>query len=127
METTNSSTSQTIQTVLDQFSKEIDDCFDMLYEAYESNKELYYNQDYKQEINILKNKKELTLEDCLWLEYNYLKKEGIVVIRSKRNIEVKNFLDGTSIALFEFSSEEESDNSYIKVIKLCLDFLCHQD
>lgn len=127
METTNSSTSQTIQTVLDQFSKEIDDCFDMLYEAYESNKELYYNQDYKQEIKILKNKKELTLEDCLWLEYNYLKKEGIVVIRSKRNIEVKNFLDGTSIALFEFSSEEESDNSYIKVIKLCLDFLCHQD
>ena len=123
----NSSTSQTIQTVLDQFSKEIDDCFDMLYEAYESNKELYYNQDYKQEIKILKNKKELTLEDCLWLEYNYLKKEGIVVIRSKRNIEVKNFLDGTSIALFEFSSEEESDNSYIKVIKLCLDFLCHQD
>lgn len=123
----NLSTFLIIQTVLDQFSKEIDDCFDMLYEDYESNKELYYNQDYKQEIKILKNKKELTLEDCLWLEYNYLKKEGIVVIRSKRNIEVKNFLDGTSIALFEFSSEEESDNSYIKVIKLCLDFLCHQD
>ena len=123
----NLSTFLIIQTVLDQFSKEIDDYFDMLYEDYESNKELYYNQDYKQEIKILKNKKELTLEDCLWLEYNYLKKEGIVVIRSKRNIEVKNFLDGTSIALFEFSSEEESDNSYIKVIKLCLDFLCHQD
>ena len=123
----NLSTFLIIQTVLDQFSKEIDDCFDMLYEDYESNKELYYNQDYKQEIKILKNKKELTLEDCLWLEYNYLKKEGIVVIRSKRNIEIKNFMNGTSIALFEFSSEEESDNSYIKVIKLCLDFLCHQD
>ena len=70
----NSSTFLIIQTVLDQFSKEIDDYFDMLYEAYKSDKELYYNQDYKQEIKILKNKKELTLEDCLWLEYNYLKK-----------------------------------------------------
>lgn len=52
----------------------------------------------------------------------------IVFVRnSKQNIETKNFMNGTSLALFEFSSEEESDNSYIKIVKLCLDFLCHQD
>lgn len=58
----NLSTFLIIQTVLDQFSKEIDDCFDMIYEDYESNKELCYNQDYKQEIKILKKQKNLLLK-----------------------------------------------------------------
>ena len=40
--------------------------------------------------------------------------------------EIKNFMNGTSLALFEFS-EEDLNDSYIKIVKLCLDFLCHQD
>ena len=51
----------------------------------------------------------------------------IVLVRnSKQNIEIKNFMNGTSLALFEFS-EEDLNDSYIKIVKLCLDFLCHQD
>lgn len=110
----NSSTSQTIQDVSDLY--------------YKKEYDLGFNQYYRERIEDLKEKDDLTIGDCLWLEHGYFKKKGIVLVRnSKQNIEVKNFLDGTSIALFEFSSEEESDNSYIKVIKLCLDFLCHQN
>lgn len=113
METTNSFTFQIIQDVSDQcYKKEYDPGF---------------NQDYELEAKILKEKDDLTIEDCLWLEHNYFKKKGIILVRSsKQNIEIKNFLNGTFIASFEFS-EEDLNDSYIKIVKLCLDFLCLQD
>ena len=113
METTNSSISQTIQDVSDLY--------------YKKEYDLGFNQYYRERIEDLKEKDDLTIGDCLWLEHSYFKKKGIVLVsNSKQNIEIKNFMNGTSLALFEFS-EEDLNDSYIKIVKLCLDFLCHQD
>ena len=104
METTNSSTSQTIQDVSDLY--------------YKKEYDLGFNQYYRERIEDLKEKDDLTIGDCLWLEHSYLKKKGIVLVRnSKQNIEIKNFMNGTSLALFEFS-EEDLNDSYIKIVKI---------
>lgn len=86
-----------------------------------------FNQDYELKAKTLKEKDNLTIKDCLWLEYNYFKKKGIILVRNnKQNIEVKNFLSHTPLMSFEFD-EENLNDSYIKIVKLCLDFLCHPD
>lgn len=54
METTNSSTSQTIQGVSDLY--------------YKKEYDLGFNQYYRERIEDLKEKDDLTIDDCLWLE-----------------------------------------------------------
>lgn len=108
----------------DQFFKGVDEYLDL---HGVNEEDIESNQDYELEARILKEKDDLTIDDCIWLESNYLKRKGIILVnKDKSNIEVRNFFKGISLASFEFS-EEDLNDSYIKIVKLCLDFLCLQD
>lgn len=88
--------------------------------------DIWSNQDYELIAKILKEKDKLDINDCLWLENNYLGRKGIWIFKDKDSIEVVKAVDRTPLMSFEFSPEDFND-SYEKVVKLCLDFLCHQD
>lgn len=109
METTNSFIFQTFRGVLDPSYRE----------------DIWSNQDYELKAKTLREKDKLDINDCLWLDNEYLMRKGIWIIKGIDSIEVTKS-DRTPLASFEFSPEDFG-SSYIKVVKLCLDFLCHQD
>lgn len=88
--------------------------------------DIWSNQNYELKAKTLREKDKLDIKDCLWLENSYLGRKGIWIFKDKDNIEVTKAVDRTPLMSFEFSPEDFND-SYIKVVKLCLDFLCHRD
>jgi hypothetical protein len=112
MEDMNFSQQETLQKDYDQFFEFVEDSLPTI--------DIWSNQNYELKAKTLREKNYLTISDYLWLDNEYLARKGIWIFKNKDSIEVTKS-DRTPLASFEFSPEDFG-SSYIKVVKLCLDF-----